>query len=195
MVETGRAMAVDHGTRRIGVAITDPLRMIARPLCVVELGGAGEESEAGQREALARLVALVNEWGVLDVVVGIPYLASGDIGPSAQRCLSFASELERALADAGCAARVGTFDESHTTQDAAGRLAAAGGDRGGRAGGRRRSFRRSRGAANVGVDAVAAAVLLTQWLAVQTEFGSGAGSPTRASAEAGSDAGERGLAT
>ncbi len=50
-----RILGLDVGTRRIGVALSDPLRVSAQPLEVIQRGGWDHD--------LARILALVREWG------------------------------------------------------------------------------------------------------------------------------------
>lgn len=82
----GRVLGLDPGTRRIGVALSDPTATIASPLLYVD-AGAGAVSE------LARLCA---ENEAVVVVVGLPVSLDGTEGPSAVA----SRELGKAVADA-----------------------------------------------------------------------------------------------
>jgi putative holliday junction resolvase len=84
-----RVVALDHGSARCGVAISDPSGTLATPLPAVER----PETEAG----LAALTALVREHGVERVVVGLPRTLSGDEGPQAAAARSFAGRVARAV--------------------------------------------------------------------------------------------------
>ncbi|MCC7017888.1 MAG: Holliday junction resolvase RuvX, partial [Rhodospirillales bacterium] len=64
-----RILAVDVGTVRVGVAISDPLGMTAQPLEVIE---------RKRVDPFARLAALVEEWEVTQVVIGLPLTLEGD---------------------------------------------------------------------------------------------------------------------
>jgi putative Holliday junction resolvase len=97
-----KVMALDYGSARTGVAVSDPTGMIARPLCVVERAG----TEAG----LAELARLVQEEGPEQVVVGLPLTLRGTRGEQAQETELFAEKL-RALLDV----QVLLFDERFTT--------------------------------------------------------------------------------
>jgi putative holliday junction resolvase len=97
-----KVMALDYGSARTGVAVSDPTGMIARPLCVVERAG----TEAG----LAELVRLVQEEAPEQVVVGLPLTLRGTRGEQAQETELFAEKL-RALLDV----QVLLFDERFTT--------------------------------------------------------------------------------
>ena len=69
----GRRLGVDIGSARIGVATCDPDGLIATPVETVPAGPG----------AVARLVALADEYDVVEIVVGLPYSLSGREGPAA----------------------------------------------------------------------------------------------------------------
>jgi len=97
-----KVMALDYGSARTGVAVSDPTGTIARPLCVVERAG----TEAG----LAELVRLVQEESAEQVIVGLPLTLRGTRGEQAEETELFAEKL-RALLDV----QVLLFDERFTT--------------------------------------------------------------------------------
>ena len=97
-----KVMALDYGSARTGVAVSDPTGLIARPLCVVERAG----TEAG----LAELTRLVHEERPEQVVVGLPLTLRGIRGEQAQETETFADRL-RALLEVP----VLLFDERFTT--------------------------------------------------------------------------------
>lgn len=132
----GRAMGLDVGERRIGVAIADELGAIASPLTIVR-------RRPGD---LAELRDLARERGVNVVVVGLPTGLSGREGPQAATVRAFADELDGAV---GPEIEVAFWDERLTTAVA---------ERALREGGRRR------GKGKTDVDAVAAAVILQGYL-------------------------------
>jgi len=63
-------LAIDYGSRRIGLARSDPTGLIASPIGTLEV--------KSKREALARLKKLIEEFAPSAIVVGYPLLASGD---------------------------------------------------------------------------------------------------------------------
>ena len=132
-----RALGVDLGARRIGVAVSDPSGTIASPLQVLERSG----DMAGDHR---RLAAIVREVGAERVVVGVPRSLSGDLGPAARQALAEVEAMGEALA-----VPVETHDERLTTVSA---------HRAMRAGAVKRDARRRT------VDKVAAAVILQSWL-------------------------------
>ena len=95
-------MALDFGSARTGVAVSDPTGLIARPLCVVE--------RAATDSGLAELVRLVSDEEPEQVVVGHPLTLRGERGEQARETERFAESL-RALVDVP----VLLFDERFTT--------------------------------------------------------------------------------
>jgi putative Holliday junction resolvase len=137
--EGGRVLALDLGSKRIGVAVSDRARTVATPRPAVPR----RDPEADRRA----LLSLVEETGVRAVVVGLPRSLDGSTGPAARAALDEVRGLADALAGTGVA--VETADERFTTVTATSRLAEAG----------------KRGpAARAVVDSAAAAVLLQAWL-------------------------------
>ncbi len=135
-----RAVALDLGTRRIGVAVSNRGGSVAFPRPMIQRG-------ADPRSDRLAVLALVEEIDAGVVVVGLPLSLNGREGPAARAARSEAALLESALAGSGV--RVETFDERLTTVSADAALASAGKDA--RA---RRSV----------VDSAAATVLLQAWL-------------------------------
>lgn len=103
-------LALDHGTVRVGCALSDPSGTLATPLPVIE----PPEPRA--------VVELVAEHGVERVVVGLPLHLSGEEGSQAALARTFCGELE-AMLDIP----VDTYDERLTSRMAdASRRAGAG---------------------------------------------------------------------
>ena len=101
----GRVLGVDLGSRRIGLAVSDPAGHVATPLAVV--------ARTGDRTADHRtILAHAREAGASRVVVGLPLSLSGDTGPAARAVLEEVAAL-RALA--GEEVTVETHDERLTT--------------------------------------------------------------------------------
>jgi putative Holliday junction resolvase len=97
-----KVLALDYGSARTGVAVSDPTGSVARPLCVVEKAG----TEAG----LTRLRKLVRDEEAERVVVGLPLTLRGTPGEQARETEQFVEGL-RAAVDVP----VETFDERFTT--------------------------------------------------------------------------------
>ncbi|MEY2407585.1 MAG: putative pre6S rRNA nuclease [Verrucomicrobiota bacterium] len=131
-----RIMALDYGTKRIGVAISDELKMIAQPLEFI----AAERFEA----VVARLQQLFADKPCKLVVVGLPRNMDGTYGPAADKVRAFVERLKGTLA-----VPVRTWDERLTSAQANRVLLAAN---------VRRDQRKQK------VDAMAAAILLQSFL-------------------------------
>ena len=97
-----KVLALDFGSARIGVAVSDPTGTLARPLCVVE--------QAASSAGLDRLVAVIREERPERIVVGLPLTLRGDHGEQARETAAFAESL-RARIDVP----VETFDERFTS--------------------------------------------------------------------------------
>lgn len=82
----GRVLGIDLGTKRIGVAISDPDQRVATPIEVVTRSG----DRARDHRAIG---ALVREWEAERVVVGLPLSLDGSTGPAAQAALAEVDEL------------------------------------------------------------------------------------------------------
>ncbi len=130
----GRALGLDPGTRRIGVAISDPTRTIASPLRYLDAEDGSHVDEIGR---------IVDEMEVTVIVIGLPIALDGSEGPSAR----MARELGASLAALDI--EVVFQDERFTSATAEAALIS---------GGVRRGKRKER------VDQVAASVMLQQWL-------------------------------
>ncbi len=83
----GRILALDYGTRRIGLAISDELGLTAQGLETLE--------RTNIREDLARLAALVRDKSVRLILMGDPVRLSGRAGSHAEQVRRFARRLER----------------------------------------------------------------------------------------------------
>jgi putative Holliday junction resolvase len=97
-----KVMALDFGSARTGVAVSDPTGTLARPIGVV--------AQAGSENGLAELVRLAREEDVERVVVGLPLTLRGTRGEQAAETEQFAEAL-RGVLDVP----VELFDERFTT--------------------------------------------------------------------------------
>ena len=85
----GRILGLDYGSRRIGVAVSDPLGITAQPLPALH--------REGDRKDIAGIGRLAAGLGVESVVVGLPLLLNGDEGPQAARARAFGDRLSAEL--------------------------------------------------------------------------------------------------
>ena len=97
-----RILALDHGTRRIGVAVSDETRTIAQPLEYIPA-----EPFADFLERLRQILA---EKQVDFVLVGMPRNMDGSYGPAAQKVETFVGVLKTAIA-----VPIQTWDERLTS--------------------------------------------------------------------------------
>lgn len=100
-----RILALDHGTKRIGVAISDELKMLAQPLEYIPA-----EPFA---DFLARLKQLLLEKEVELVLVGMPRNMDGSYGPAALKVQDFVAALGNAIT-----VPIKTWDERLTSVQA-----------------------------------------------------------------------------
>ncbi|HEY3373805.1 MAG TPA: Holliday junction resolvase RuvX [Candidatus Aquicultor sp.] len=138
-----RLLGLDYGSRRIGVAISDPSGFMAQPLQVID--------KSRDSSDIRKISELVNEYGVDEVVVGLPISLSGEIGPQAREVLDFVEELKKTLS-----VPVATWDERLTTSYAERALKESNVKRG-----RRKEI----------IDKVAAAVMLQGFLDLKNSRG------------------------
>jgi putative holliday junction resolvase len=135
-VPSGRVLGLDLGDARIGVAVSDPDRLVAVPHGTIRVG-----QPPGELKAVG---ALVRDLDVTAVVVGHPRSMSGASGPRAQQAEAFADALRSIVS-----VPVELQDERLSTVEAEQALRAAG-----VTGSRRRAI----------VDESAATVILNAWL-------------------------------
>ena len=132
----GRVLAIDYGHKRIGLAISDELGMTARPLETL--------SRTNRRNDLRRLRELARKHGVARIVVGNPVRLDGSAGEMADKAARFAARVQKELG-----LPVEMMDERLSSWEAQETTAAT-------------KTKRNKKAA--GVDAVAAAVILRDFL-------------------------------
>ncbi|HSM85624.1 MAG TPA: Holliday junction resolvase RuvX [Candidatus Limnocylindrales bacterium] len=83
----GRILAIDHGSRRMGLAVSDPLGITAQGLETLQ--------RKNKRSDFARLERLIREYQVGEIVLGNPLRMSGEEGTQSQKVAEFAEELRR----------------------------------------------------------------------------------------------------
>ena len=140
-----RILALDVGTVRIGVALSDPLGMTAQPLEVIH---------RRKIDCFSRIAAIVSENEVQQMVVGLPLTLSGESGLAVESVELFVEELKKHVT-----IPIEFWDERLTTAEA---------ERAMIAGGSRRNKRKN------AIDRIAATLILQSFLdARQTECFSG----------------------
>jgi putative Holliday junction resolvase len=134
-----RALGIDYGDARIGLAVSDELRMLAHPL----------ETVQNTPKALPRIKAVISEKSVDVIVLGLPKNMDGTRGASAEKVEAFAT----AIRTEHPGMRVVLWDERLTTVAAQRALHEAG-----------RNAKNSRAV----LDQVAAQMILQGWLDSQS---------------------------
>ena len=140
VASSGRVLALDPGSRRVGVAVSNSERSMAFPRPAIPAGD----------ELIRDVGQLVDEEQVAIVVVGLPRRLDGGEGASAAMARHLAEELERSLETSGIEVRL--HDERLTTVSAQDALRSAG-----------RSAKDQREV----IDSAAATVILESWIQCQ----------------------------
>ena len=138
----GRVMAIDLGEKRIGIAISDPLRMVAKGHSVIK--------RKSRKEDFARYQAIIHEQEITLVVIGLPILMSGIEGEKAAWARSYAADFEKVTTTP-----IVLWDEALTSKKAEASL---------RARGKRNKQIKAR------IDAVAAAFILEDYLESHSDY-------------------------
>lgn len=140
-MEMKRALGIDPGDVRVGLAISDELKFLAHPL---------ETIDVRRTPAIARIREIVTTREVDAIVVGMPRNMDGSHGPAAEKAAKFTEELRAAIDDP--AIRIVSLDERMTTLSAQRSLREAG--------------RKAHEQKNI-IDQAAAQVILQSWLDAQ----------------------------
>ena len=130
-----RALGIDLGDARVGIAISDDLGMLAHPV---------ETVQVKEGRVMRRILEIANKKGVDAIVVGMPRNMDGSFGPAAQKAREFIDALKL---ETPC--RVVPWDERLTTVSARRSLQEAG---------------KNARAQKAMIDQVAAQILLQSWL-------------------------------
>ena len=99
----GRILGIDYGTKRVGVSLSDPMRIISQGVGTLD-------NDAG---LLKRLKEIVEREGVVMIVVGMPYSADGGKGGKAIEVEEFITRLRGEVA-----VEIDTWDESYSSVNA-----------------------------------------------------------------------------
>lgn len=110
----GRILAIDPGTKRIGYAVSDELGLTVQPLEVW--------SRAGLAQDLSRLKRLIEEYEVVELLLGLPLRMDGSESPSTERARVFGEAVRAEFPSVPLSTR----DETLTTWAAEERLAELG---------------------------------------------------------------------
>jgi len=121
MTSLGRIVGLDVGDVRIGVAVSDPLRIIAQPHSVITRSTHSlSNGDKLWEQDIAAVRGVIEQTEAVRVVVGLPLNRAGRVGPQAEKVLQFVEQL-RAAVDV----EIVTQDERFTTAAAERMLIAA----------------------------------------------------------------------
>ena len=110
----GRVLGIDLGLQRTGLALSDEIGVSTR--------GLENLSPRSRAQDVAFLVELCRTEAVVDVVVGLPLMPSGDESPMSKRARGFAAALQAGLLAQGLTVAVHLLDERGSSKAAAARL-------------------------------------------------------------------------
>ena len=82
-----RIMALDIGTKRIGIALSDPLLITAQPFDTIQ--------RIPENEAIDKIVQIIKSYNVNKIVAGLPLMMNGDFGSQAQDCKDFGEKISQ----------------------------------------------------------------------------------------------------
>lgn len=105
MSPEGRILAIDYGEKRVGIALSDPLRIFAKPLMVI--------SNSGLQSLIAELQSLIALHQITMVLVGMPYAIDSSLTPKTRETMEFYEQLKAAVA-----IPIASFDERYSTSEA-----------------------------------------------------------------------------
>jgi len=133
-----RIMALDVGFKRIGVALSDPLRLTAYPYKIIY--------RKSNSETFKELLKIIDEKDVDTVLIGIPLNAEGVETRIGEKIKKFSSKFQQFLKETGRQVNFVFVDESYSTLEA-------------------ENLCKELGKKKEEIDDIAAAVFLREWLA------------------------------
>lgn len=88
--KTGRLLALDLGTKRIGVAVSDELQLTTRAVCVIE--------RRSWKKLLKQIVSFLDEFDAVGLVLGLPYNTDGSESEMSREARRLAKNFSLSLA-------------------------------------------------------------------------------------------------
>ncbi len=85
----GRILAVDFGTKKMGLAMSDPMKITAQPFEVIEV--------ISLKKTANRIAEIVREYQVEEVILGMPYTSTGEISRTGEDVTAFAEMLKKRI--------------------------------------------------------------------------------------------------
>lgn len=105
-----RILCLDIGSKRIGVAVSDPMGWTAQPLGVIV--------RKTKMRDFDEIFKYIRQTEAQKLLIGIPLASDGGIGTAAKKVLDLAKEIEAFLKEKGCSIPIETWDESYSTVEA-----------------------------------------------------------------------------
>ncbi len=134
----GRIMAIDYGLRRVGLAVTDPLQIIASPLETID-----------NKKIIEYLTDYLSREQVDKIIIGMPFRSDGSLPQWATAIQEFAKNLKKLFPDIA----IEFYDERYTSKMAQQALVQ---------GGFRKKDRQKKG----NLDKISAAIMLQEYLGI-----------------------------
>jgi len=100
-----RIMAIDYGDKRVGIALTDPLKIVV----------SGYITLKNDKKLMNEIVKICNEKNVDKIVIGIPYNEEYKIGTSAKKIMDFVEKLDIFFKELSYNIEIYGEDERYTT--------------------------------------------------------------------------------
>ncbi len=107
---TGRVAALDVGFKKIGIAISDPLGLFAKPLTIIY--------RKDNLDTFLKIEQILRDYGVTTLVIGVPLSSSGEETKMSEKIRKFGEKLEEFLSKHGLKVDVIYRDEYLTTEEA-----------------------------------------------------------------------------
>ncbi len=86
----GRIIALDIGTKRIGVAVCDPMRIVVSKVGLVKR----KDGPKGDQMALSEIIQICDKYNTKTILIGVPYNMDGTLGFQAKNCIDFIKPLD-----------------------------------------------------------------------------------------------------
>ncbi len=100
-MEKKRIISIDYGARRVGIAVTDPLRIFAYPL----------QTLLNDSSFWARLLSILESYDIETIVIGYPLKEDGSASDSTELVTKFAEELKKRIS-----IHVEFYDERYSSE-------------------------------------------------------------------------------
>lgn len=83
-----RALGIDYGEKRVGIALSDPMQILASPLEIIK-------HDDNDDIVINRVVELIKQKSVTKIILGLPLNMNGSVGFQAERVQQFAEALKQ----------------------------------------------------------------------------------------------------